>query len=296
MTINNMNNNLNLKKIATIAGLFLGAFAISAFAASWTPPITSAPGGNTGAPINVTTSPQYKEGSLAIGKGSLPSLGFDLEVDGPAIFSGALIAGGLSTEGITKTGYLTVGGSDSDKAGYVLTNKADSAGKATGEVEWKPAGSGNGNSSNNVSVYNFTSRYYELMQNEDFRAWFRSLPKGEAMLKPLSGDFVGKFNNEGWSSSNARITADKLCNFFTNGPSIDYDVDGRGSDNNNHFVAWNRKKGVWESEYSSTRDSTDITRVACLGLNGIIRGVILEIKAKDSTIACPSDRQTYRCQ
>jgi len=296
MTINNMNNNLNLKKIATIAGLFLGAFAISAFAASWTPPITAAPSGNTGAPINVTALSQYKEGSLAIGKSSSPSPGFDLEVDGPAIFSGALIAGGLSTEGITKTGYLTVGGSDSDKAGYVLTNKADSAGKATGEVEWKPAGSGNGNSSNNASVYNFNSRYYELMKNEDFRAWFRSFPKGEAMLKPLSGDFVVKFNDEGWSPSNTRITADKLCNFFTNGPSIDYDVDGLGSKNGNHFVAWNRKKGVWESEYSSWLDSTDITRVACLGLNGIIRGSTFEIKAEISDRVCPSEKQTYRCQ
>jgi hypothetical protein len=77
---------LNLKRIAVIGGLFLGAFTLSAIAADWTPATCAAPGCNTEAPINVGTAEQYKVGPLAVGKSSKPVVGYDFEVDGLGIF------------------------------------------------------------------------------------------------------------------------------------------------------------------------------------------------------------------
>jgi hypothetical protein len=144
MTINNMNN-LSFKKIATVAGLFLGAFAISAFAANWTPPTNVAPGGNTGAPINITSTPQYKLGPLAIGKDSNPNESFSLDVVGAGNFS-TLLTLGLKVSGRTDTEFLKVGGAGAATPGYVLTNTADAEGKASGVAEWKPATGGGGGS------------------------------------------------------------------------------------------------------------------------------------------------------
>lgn len=127
-------NNLSLKKIATATGFFLGAFTLSVLAESWTAPTCAAPNCNTGAPINVTSADQYKEGRLAIGKNSLPVAGADLDVDGNAAFSGKIVSAELSS-GLVSALTLKVGGVDSDKNGYVLTNDG------TGNVQWKAAAS-----------------------------------------------------------------------------------------------------------------------------------------------------------
>ncbi len=127
------NNNLSLKKIAAATGLFLGAFALSAFAGDWTPAGCPAPGCNTAAPINVSNAAQYKEGSLAVGKSSGPANGFDLDVGGNANFAGSLITTGLSVSGLTDTLGLRVGGANANNSGYVLTNDG------TGIAEWKAA-------------------------------------------------------------------------------------------------------------------------------------------------------------
>ena len=48
------NLSIQLKKIAVLSGLLLGAFALSALATGiWTDPTLSPPSGNTEAPINV---------------------------------------------------------------------------------------------------------------------------------------------------------------------------------------------------------------------------------------------------
>ena len=130
------NNNLSLKKIAAATGLFLGAFALSAFAGDWTPAGCAAPGCNTAAPINVSSVSQYKEGSLAVGKSSGPTNGFDLDVDGNVNFTGSLITSGISVSGLTNTLNLKVGGANANSSGYVLTNDG------TGIAEWKAATGG----------------------------------------------------------------------------------------------------------------------------------------------------------
>lgn len=134
-------NNLSLKKIATITGLFLGAFTFSVIAADWTPATCAAPGCNTPAPINVSTSPQAKEGNLSIGKNSLPGTGLNLDVGGNAKFSGYIDSGSIITTGISVSGLietigLKVGGPNASNSGYVLTNTG------TGNAEWRASASG----------------------------------------------------------------------------------------------------------------------------------------------------------
>jgi len=115
----------NIKKISVVTGLFLGAFVLSALAGSWTQATCNAPECNTGAPINVTISPQSKLGPLAVSKASLPTTGYALDVQGSGLFSGLLISGRTITD------TITIGGVDMSRRGYVLTNDG------TGNTEWK---------------------------------------------------------------------------------------------------------------------------------------------------------------
>lgn len=129
-------NNKNLpNKIATITGLFLGAFVLSALAVDWTPPTALPPANNTLAPINVGASSQFKAGSLAVGKASVPTTGYNLEVSGNGLLGGLLVSGDARIIGKTVTDRLQIGSTDISKAGYVLTNK-----DGTGEAEWEPVG------------------------------------------------------------------------------------------------------------------------------------------------------------
>jgi hypothetical protein len=118
-------SSINIKKVVTITGLFLGAFAMSVFAGSWTAAPLPAPDGNTGAPINVTSSDQSKEGRLSVFMSALPTAGWQFEVGGKGKMTG------LWVTGRTITDSLTIGGVDFDKAGYVLTNDG------TGDALWK---------------------------------------------------------------------------------------------------------------------------------------------------------------
>ncbi len=130
-------NNKNLSnKIATIAGLFLGAFVLSALAADWTAPTANPPANNTKAPINVGTILQSKDGTLtvknmSVGKTTVPASGYSFDVVGNGLLSGLLVSGK------TVTDTLQIGSTDISKTGYVLTNK-----DGTGEAEWKPNTSG----------------------------------------------------------------------------------------------------------------------------------------------------------
>ncbi len=55
-----------LARIATLSGLILGAFAVSAVAATWTPPPSAPPTGNPDAPVNVGSATQTKLGWLGV--------------------------------------------------------------------------------------------------------------------------------------------------------------------------------------------------------------------------------------
>ncbi len=128
-------NNLSIKKVATVSGLFLGAFAFSVLAANWTEAPCAAPGCNTGAPINVTDTEQTKAGnlilnrSLSVGKDTKAIDGYNFDVSGFSIFDGIKVAG------LTETTNLMVKSAGSD--GNVLTRGVD------GLAEWKaPANTG----------------------------------------------------------------------------------------------------------------------------------------------------------
>ncbi len=136
-------NKISLKKVASVTGLFLGAFALSVLAESWTPASCNAPDCNVAAPINVGPATQAKAGNLilnstlSVGK-ETEANGVTLEVDGPGAFTG------LRVFGLTNTNLIKVTAPGFDVAGNVLTTDG------TGMAEWKPAnGGGNGGGGNN---------------------------------------------------------------------------------------------------------------------------------------------------
>lgn len=55
-----------LARIASLTGIMLGAFALSALAGTWTAPTNSPPDGNVDAPINIGYGPQTKQGGVII--------------------------------------------------------------------------------------------------------------------------------------------------------------------------------------------------------------------------------------
>ena len=124
-------NTKQLKRIASLAGLMIGSFALAVMAESfsWTPPTCAAPGCNIPAPINVGGNHQYKEGSIALGGSTASPTGYAFEANGLGYFTGMKIAGSLFTTG------LVLEGDNMDKIGYVLTNAG------SGRAEWKAKGS-----------------------------------------------------------------------------------------------------------------------------------------------------------
>lgn len=54
----------NLKLLSILIGLFLGVSLFSLATTPWVPPATPPPGGNTDRPINVSSDPQSKSGTL----------------------------------------------------------------------------------------------------------------------------------------------------------------------------------------------------------------------------------------
>lgn len=124
-----MKNSISsLKKIASITGLFLGAFAISVAAATWTPPGEAPPGGNIDAPINAGASVQGKIGKLGLGAAT-PRAGTQvLDVLGSALIDNVV------TNSVTVVNELKL---PTDAAqGKVLTSDAN------GAATWQPAGAG----------------------------------------------------------------------------------------------------------------------------------------------------------
>lgn len=128
-------------RIATIIGLTLGAFAISAIAAgTWTPPTDIPPNGNVDAPINVGEKMQTKKGSLRLNTDFQNSLTYGLDVFGISRFFGNVEIG----SSIYPATLKIVDGRQGD--GKVLTSNADGVGT------WKDPVSGGGGSSHFASL------------------------------------------------------------------------------------------------------------------------------------------------
>ncbi len=134
-------NQLSLKKVASVPGLFLGAFALSVIAADWTPPgcaPTDNPGCNTGAPINVTSNRQVKEGALTLGNLSQNPNGSSLDVRGLVTSTGLLVEGIATADTVDVLRTLKVAGANSTQQNWVLANAGE------GVVEWKAQNTSNG--------------------------------------------------------------------------------------------------------------------------------------------------------
>ncbi len=95
---------------ASAFGTALFGFAFVATAATWTPPTATPPGANVPAPINVSTSHQFKAGGLGIGRTSAPA--WFGPTTGGSIFD---VNGTTSTDGLANFGasqlvkHVTIG-------------------------------------------------------------------------------------------------------------------------------------------------------------------------------------------
>lgn len=98
-----------VSKIGAVAGVTLGAFALAAFAASWTPPPPPGPPqNNVDAPINVGSSVQEKLGGIWVkGAFTLTDPLFTFKPSVAAVTPGSVLTA-LDTEG--KVGWGAAGG------------------------------------------------------------------------------------------------------------------------------------------------------------------------------------------
>ncbi len=127
-----------------VAGFFLGATALSAFAQTWSPPGTGYPAGtnctppncNVPAPINVGSSWQYKMGPVSFGTST------ELTTNIPALD----VIGGALFDNLGITGNLIVA-SGSPQIGDVLT-----AQDTNGTVGWGTVATGGSSAVNNTSL------------------------------------------------------------------------------------------------------------------------------------------------
>ncbi len=117
-----MKTNTLIKRIATLVGFSLGAFVLTAVAASWTPPLGVAPTNNVEAPINESTNLQSKKGRLRLNT-AVPGDMFGLDVFGVSRFFGNIEIGATSSPATIKI----IDGNQAN--GKVLTS--NSAGVAT---------------------------------------------------------------------------------------------------------------------------------------------------------------------
>lgn len=167
------NKSSQIKKVASIVGLLLGAFSLSVLAADWTPPECPPPGCNTEAPINVGNIFQNRTASLAILNGL--SLGKNTA---PGTFGGTTLnldvvgAGKVESLYTTSfyTGTLKVGGTDNNRANYVLTNSGD------GTALWKSITSIINESPTTNAVVDITTWP---------RAWYIPMSRGENTSIPM---------------------------------------------------------------------------------------------------------------
>lgn len=267
-------------------GLAVGVlvFSMQAWAQSGFPAPASPPNNNAAAPLNVLYSPQVKTGSLIIQ--GLVSEGV------PATVGFAVQEGNVGIGTLTPDAKLDVDGTVIIRGGDPAPGKVLTSVDTDGNAVWQAVVSSGGGS--NAGVYTFTSSFYSIMRNPDFRAWMATTPNGTIMLKPLAGANSGYRNDEGWTGWDSRVTADKLCNFFTDGPSISFTTTNLGSDNNNSFYRWDRVANAWRVNFSTWNDSTDINTVTCLGTNGVVRGSAL-LAAPGSQGGTECAAQTYHC-
>jgi hypothetical protein len=159
-------NKSKLKQVATVTGLFLGAFTISVLAAGeWTPATCTAPDCNASAPLNVSEYAQEKKGGISItGGGQLTATGASLDVNGSGFFSGLIVSGRVEAES------LKINSAGKDVQGNVLTTDG------TGLAEWKPI-SANGGNGGNGGAGGFTPTVAEFSSSIVVSQGMGQLPK-----------------------------------------------------------------------------------------------------------------------
>lgn len=88
--MNTKNTQILIKRVATLVGLSLGAFAVVAVAqvGTWNPPTQTPPNGNVPAPINAGLNSQSKLGQLFINTDLTAPYATGLSVFGKSIFNG----------------------------------------------------------------------------------------------------------------------------------------------------------------------------------------------------------------
>jgi hypothetical protein len=205
-------NNLSIKKVATVSGLFLGAFALSVLAADWTEAPCAAPGCNTAAPINVSRDAQTKLGGMVLAGGDATPSGAMLDVDGVGSFTGLSVAGRISSNFLTLTapGYAT--------ANYVLTNTGG------GNAEWKAPSSGGLTISEIKAFSIYVKRHLGVQSTEtDSTYLFCALSRIESELgRTNAGVYAGnycqvtkkangKWAVSGWNADDPEYTCEMTC-------------------------------------------------------------------------------------
>jgi len=293
---------------AVILGLIVSVGVSYAIAANFTGPACAPPACNTDAPINTGTSSQAKMGSLGVFSSAAPAFsvpnGVSLFKDA-AVYNLSILTTGQNNVGgivfyprnedsllstnkmqiyspskgalavwdniiqkdvlklnngdVELTGKIRIAGG-SPGAGKVL--KSDSLGNATWENVYDTP-----SETPSTGIIRFYSRYYTLMTDNEFRAWFLAQPNGPATIMP---EGTGSRNDRNWG--NTRATANKLCQFFTNGGVSSFTQTGTGSNNNNNWLYWDIVQLKWRWNYSSWNNSVDIDTVNCITTQGIVRG------------------------
>ena len=173
-----------VSKIATITGLALGAFALSALAAgTWTAPSTAAPYGNVDAPINVggtVATPQYKTGALGIGTSYGNFYGELFHVYGVGVIDN-LFAGNAMVGGYLSANNLRV------RPGNGVTGKYLKAINDGGEAVW------------DTPVSTVTQSYRVELYNCMNTTYIADAPTGDigAWMCPQSGSIVTNIHSNG---------------------------------------------------------------------------------------------------
>lgn len=116
-----------IKRVATVVGLVLGAFAVSAMAANWAPPSQQPPNCTVdaacNAPLNVSSAWQGKLGPLAVGTLNMPNPTPSLFVSGGSIMDSIVVNGSMRyTGGNLKKGQILT---DTDGQGNISWSGGD---------------------------------------------------------------------------------------------------------------------------------------------------------------------------
>ena len=213
-----MKNSISsLKKIASITGLFLGAFAISVAAATWTPPTVAPPDGNIDTPINAGGTAQRKVSALGLG----PNNGVTLRSPTTQMLDvvGTAMIDNIVTNSVTVANSLIL--PTGKGVGRVLTS--DENGAAT----WQAAGGGSSITLSPIKSVTTTGTKTETVgPSSSYSACFLTGSTANIGGSTLSNDCSVQNDGTNWTvrvsnnGSNDSATCSAQCMSFGTGPAI----------------------------------------------------------------------------